>query len=192
MPQKLWAVGEEVLAADFQTYVQGQVCPAFTNVAQRDSQWSAPPNGAVCVTVDTGRFWQRIGGVWWQPFSLIAQSIRQTNAGPATAEADIGVQITITPPAGRRIRLEAGLRGINIVAPGIGVMRMREGAIELSSWQYPQVAGGGPGGMVGVTLNPSAATHTYRLTLEGVGGGATTQATATSPTWLEATDLGAV
>ena len=64
MPQKSWAVGEEVLATDFNTFVQNQVVPAFGNVGTRDSQYTAPPNGALCVTTDTNTLWQRISGIW--------------------------------------------------------------------------------------------------------------------------------
>jgi len=64
MPQKTWVVGEEVLAADFNSYVQDQVVPAFPNVAARDAQWTAPPDGALAVTTDTNQLWQRIGGAW--------------------------------------------------------------------------------------------------------------------------------
>src|SRR5262245_46535677 len=64
MPQKVWAVGEEVLAADFNTYVQQQTVPAFPNTATRDTQWTSPPNGAVCVTTDTYTLWMRQAGAW--------------------------------------------------------------------------------------------------------------------------------
>ena len=64
MPQKTWAVGEEVLAADFNTYVQNQVVPQFPTTAARDAAWVAPPDGAVCVTTDKGAVWRRKAGAW--------------------------------------------------------------------------------------------------------------------------------
>jgi hypothetical protein len=63
MPHKVWQVGEEVLAADFNTYVQNQAVIQFPNVAARDT-WASPPDGAVCVTLDNGVVWQRNAGVW--------------------------------------------------------------------------------------------------------------------------------
>jgi hypothetical protein len=63
MPQKTWVVGEEVLAADFNSYIQQQVVPQFPNTATRDG-WTAPPNGALCVTVDTYTVWLRQAGAW--------------------------------------------------------------------------------------------------------------------------------
>lgn len=64
MPQKTWAVGEEVLAADFNTYVQNQVVPVFATEAQRDAQWTSPPNGAQCLTLDAFTVWVRQAGAW--------------------------------------------------------------------------------------------------------------------------------
>jgi hypothetical protein len=66
VPQKTWVVGEEVLAADFNTYVQNQVVPRFASVAARDAAWPAATagNGAVCTTTDTGTLWQVIGPSW--------------------------------------------------------------------------------------------------------------------------------
>lgn len=63
MPTKTWVVGEEVLAADFNTYVQQQVVPTFSNTAARDA-WTSPPNGARCVTLDTYTGWERRAGAW--------------------------------------------------------------------------------------------------------------------------------
>lgn len=36
----------------------------FASVAERDSQWPAPPNGAACITLDTGTTWYRVAGAW--------------------------------------------------------------------------------------------------------------------------------
>jgi hypothetical protein len=66
MPQKTWAIGEEVLATDFNTYVQNQVVPRFATVAARDAAWPAATagNGAVCTTQDTGTFWVVVANAW--------------------------------------------------------------------------------------------------------------------------------
>lgn len=66
MPQKTWVVGEEVLAADFNTYVQNQVVARFPTVAARDAAWPAATAaaGAVSVTTDTGTIWQVVGPAW--------------------------------------------------------------------------------------------------------------------------------
>jgi hypothetical protein len=63
MPQKVWVVGEEVLAADFNLYVQQQVVASFPTTAARDA-WSSPPEGVLAVTTDTNALWQRRSGAW--------------------------------------------------------------------------------------------------------------------------------
>lgn len=68
MPLKTWVLGEEVLAADFNTYVQSQVVVQFANIAARDA-WASPPVGAVCVTVDNGIVWVRKPKPAWVPQS---------------------------------------------------------------------------------------------------------------------------
>jgi len=73
MPQKTWVIGEEVLATDFNAYVQNQVVPRFATVAARDAAWPAATAGvgAVCTTQDTGITWVARGTpVAWVPQSL--------------------------------------------------------------------------------------------------------------------------
>ncbi|MET0767363.1 MAG: hypothetical protein ABWY50_06950 [Aeromicrobium sp.] len=52
MPTKTWVVGEEVLAADFNSYVQKQVVAQFANVAARDAALPAPTIGMLCYVAD--------------------------------------------------------------------------------------------------------------------------------------------
>jgi len=66
MPTKTWVVGEEVLAADFNNYVQTQVVARFATAAARDTAWPAATAGAgaVSVTTDTSTLWIVVGGAW--------------------------------------------------------------------------------------------------------------------------------
>lgn len=193
MPQKLWAVSEEVLAADFNPYLQNQVVPQFTNVAQRDAQWPAPPNGAVCVTVDTGRLWQRIGGVWFQPFTVLGSAQIVSNTGAVSAETAMGVNVTVTLPAGRRIRLEAMVRGVNLsVTSAAGFVRIKEGAAQFQETQFaasPSLASSGA--FIAATIAPSGGVHTYGLYLAAVGGTAYVTAGGGFPCTLDVIDMGA-
>lgn len=54
MPTKTWVVGEEVLAADFNTYVQRQVVPTFANTAARNTALPSPTPGMLCYVTDLG------------------------------------------------------------------------------------------------------------------------------------------
>jgi hypothetical protein len=98
MPQKTWVVGEEVLAADFNLYVQNQTVPQFPNTATRDSQWTSPPVGAMCVTTDTGTYWQRATAAWQR----MAPSVlfRQWDITPAAESGDIGGTPTVVVDSG--------------------------------------------------------------------------------------------
>lgn len=64
MPTKTWAVGEEALAADMNTYVQQQVVPTFPNAAARDTAMPAPLEGQLSVLLDSVALSIRRGGAW--------------------------------------------------------------------------------------------------------------------------------
>ena len=82
---KTWVAGEELFAADLQSFIQNQVVPAFANPTARDAQWVSPANGAFCVCVDTGSLFQRIGGIWYRPFNELGYSERSTDTGSVAA-----------------------------------------------------------------------------------------------------------
>lgn len=126
MPQKTWVIGEEVLAADFNAFLQQQVVPQFATPAERDSQWTAPPNGAMAVTVDTYSVWQRRAGAW-VPYlpdqRRVGCSLTVTNQ--AIASATTGNLIWSTEvydpdgfhaPSATVIQVPAGLGGIYLVS----------------------------------------------------------------------------
>lgn len=75
MPHKVWAVGEEVLAADFNTFVQEQVTPTFSSFAQLQSDWPNAPLGASAITTDNmTRYTHRVAGAagWKESFPRYA------------------------------------------------------------------------------------------------------------------------
>jgi hypothetical protein len=54
VPFKVWAVGEEVLAADFNSFLQQQVVATFPNTAARDAAIPAPSVGQLCYVTAVG------------------------------------------------------------------------------------------------------------------------------------------
>lgn len=100
MPQKTWAVGEEVLAADFNTYLQKQVVPQFPNVAARDA-WAGPPKGALCVTTDTNALWIYSGAAWQSlPRSVAgvhANTVPNGSPGLSGQPVNFGATFTAAP-----------------------------------------------------------------------------------------------
>jgi hypothetical protein len=95
MPNKTWAVGEEVLAADFNTYVQKQVVAQFVDAAQRTAQLPTPATGQLS-TFSVGQkgkidYWN--GGSWLEhaPFTQ-----RGTLTGTTNAAGGIGLTFPAT------------------------------------------------------------------------------------------------
>lgn len=108
--QKTWVVGEEVLAPDFNSYVQTQVVAQFADATARDA-WSSAPNGALCVTLNDNKIWQRANGLWRQPWAsawgLIGQNIVSVDqTGIAASAVDLaGFTLTFTAVANRTYRV---------------------------------------------------------------------------------------
>lgn len=46
----------------------------FANAAERDAQWTAPPDGAFAVTLDDGLTHQRQAGAWYPTAGLVRQA----------------------------------------------------------------------------------------------------------------------
>jgi hypothetical protein len=65
--------------------LQDQTVPRFPDETVRDATWTTPPNGALCVTLDTQTIWQRMIGVW------VAKLRPLTATGPMAVTADWSV-----------------------------------------------------------------------------------------------------
>jgi hypothetical protein len=188
MPQKAWVTGEEVLAADFNTYLQNQVVPAFTTTAQRDSQWTTPPAGALCVTVDTNTLWQRVAGAWQKPVSL-----PQGRLGHATTATDTtvtavtptytqiaGLSVPVTVAANRYImlRFQVGQAFWNTGTPGLMEFRVAQDGdqatkvAERGFYWWPGTSAGSamPPAWTGI-VTPTAGAHTYTVWCAQAGAG---------------------
>lgn len=66
MPTKVWIPGEEVLAADWNTYVQEQVVATFANAAARAAAIAAPKVGMVTYR-DDAKVQEWWDGAAWRP-----------------------------------------------------------------------------------------------------------------------------
>jgi hypothetical protein len=66
MPFKVWAVGEETLAADFNDYVGEQVVATFTSTAARDAAIVAPVVGQMVVITTAPYPVQVYDGTAWR------------------------------------------------------------------------------------------------------------------------------
>jgi hypothetical protein len=195
MPQKTWVVGEEVLAADFNSYIQNQTIPAFTGTAQRDSQWATPPNGALCVTTDTNTLWQRVAGAWTrQTTGYQLGSVSSTTATAVGAAAtDLPLSVTVTVIAGRRVRVSAncqfGSAG-GIAASQITLVAQQDSVDMTAAVRQAQLVAG-PANLTFDTLafaTPASGSHTWKARASStVASGVFFQAGA-----LEVVDVGPV
>ena len=137
-------MGEEVLAADFNAFVQQQVVSTFANTAARDT-WTSPPNGARCVTLDTNANWERRNGAWRRsaPGVLV-----QNWSNAAFESGDIGASpvVVLTAPVpfelGRTYLIVGALSMISRTGGGtnIGIVRLVVGGTHLTTAQSPAIA----------------------------------------------------
>jgi hypothetical protein len=111
MPSKVWVVGEEVLAPDFNTYVQQQVVAQFPTTAARGSGIASPVAGQGSY-LDTGNetegieFWN--GAAWRRPWNMPWGEVgRNSNTGQWNALGPIQdlLPAAFTSVAGRRYRV---------------------------------------------------------------------------------------
>lgn len=110
-----------------------------------------------------------------------------------TTEVDLtGLTVTVTVPAGRRIKITTSIYINRTVADGVSVLRIKEGGTQLHQADY-FVRNAAEAQTVerSVVITPSAGTHTYKLTLAlGTGTGSTgLVAAATFPAYILVEDV---
>lgn len=99
MPFKIWAVGEEVLAQDFNDYLGEQVIATFPNVAARDAAIVAPNIGQVVHVVAVGL--QLFDGVGWVTIrggqTVQQQMVNGTIVGPSVETTLVTLNLAARP-----------------------------------------------------------------------------------------------
>jgi hypothetical protein len=125
MPFKTWSIGEEVLASEFNPYIQGQTVPQFTTNTQRDALWTSPPNGAMCVTTDTYVVWLRVAGAWvsYREMGFSQQTSTIVLSGVTAATANTIVALGPIPFDGNPVLVEFYAAQLSVGA-GVGTSIM--------------------------------------------------------------------
>jgi hypothetical protein len=106
MPYKTWVAGEEVLAADFNAYLQEQVIATFPTAAARNTAITSPKEGMVTWVSDVNRLdvWD---GTQWAPFMPTPSQFFLFAVEPLTTAAQTAGTITAgTPAFPYRVHLE--------------------------------------------------------------------------------------
>jgi hypothetical protein len=109
MPTKVWVAGEEVLAADFNPYVQEQVVATFATAAARNTAIPAPKAGQMSYLADSKRTEQWNGTAWTLPWTMpwgrLAWAEMTANVNASTPTDLMTLNVATAPPAGRLIRV---------------------------------------------------------------------------------------
>jgi len=203
MPQKTWVVGEEVLAPDFNNFVQTQVIPRFASVAARDSGWPAATAlpGAFCVTTDTNTLWQVIGAAWalpknwataWGELGYGEGTAAGGAFGPAITDVP-GCSVTWSALPGRRYELIGQVKVTVTAADTITLtLATAANAVVQTAKQIATPAGAYINLVLLRTLSGLSGPVTYKLRLNGIASSMTLEQGATIPSVLRVHDIGPV
>lgn len=145
MPTKTWVVGEEVLAADFNTFVQKQVVATFANSAARTAALPAPTAGMQTWLDDVKRMEVWDGAKWVG--TRVAGLAKQTGTVSVPMSAETMIPMGV---------VEYSVGGITISG---GQVVVPVGGLYLFTGSLGSINGTGNApmtGMVQTILNPSA------------------------------------
>ena len=111
-----------------------------------------------------------------------------------STETDLtGLSVTVTVPAGRRLKITAKGRFASDATAAEGVGRIKEGATELTRWfNFSLPANSWLMNAGSVIISPSAGSHTYKLTGQKTSGSMDLYAASTSPAFILVEDITAV
>lgn len=128
------------------------------------------------------------------PRGILGLAESTSNKGPTsgTTELDI-LSIAVTVGSSRRIRISfQAVETSGTTVEDRFYLRLKEGATQLLQAQSATVASNATYWVPWVTLAPSAGAHTYKATIQRVGGTGiqTLVASATSPIQLLVEDIG--
>jgi hypothetical protein len=188
MPQKVWAVGEEVLAADFNNYVQNQVVAQFPNVAARTAAIAAPVGGQASY-IDSGdanegpEFWN--GAAWRKPWNMPWGVVAQFTVLPAnlvtvgTTELVLFTTPAFNAPGNRRYKLTCEFTGLGTEIGNSFLVQMRRPNLAGTIFKFGptlHIAGASyqtPFSFIGFDLPPANAAQTYVQTVQRTSGNGT-------------------
>jgi hypothetical protein len=186
----------DIIASAWGNLVFDQSMQAYTSDSDRNTQWPAPVDGAICYTADAAAGWLRRAGAWKGiPLGTVAQAISTTNSPSTTTNIDWFSAPSFTTPGNRRIKVSFG----SLVNAGVNNdlinVRLMEGSTVLQTSQVRPTAAGGLGQITAFGIwqgMPGAGTHTYKLNIALTNGTGPVSAIAgpAQPALLLVEDIG--
>lgn len=160
MPTKTWVQGEDVLAADFNTYVQKQVIPTFASAAARDTAIPTPTAGQIIYNSDDGGGYQTYltgasTGWRWLPRGVIYSYFSNTDVASGnvgTTPAVIWTGPSLTFYAGHVYRYSFGVALRCNVSGSLG----GDAFLTVPGWFGQTSTAVLPAANVGILLTPSS------------------------------------
>jgi len=107
--------------------IRDRTSQVFANAAERDAQWTAPPDGAFAVTLDDGLTHQRVLGEWYPTAGLI----RQSTVRRASQAVAAGTALGMAPPGIAGFWSTVADGTVTFLRPGVyatGISANRSGA----------------------------------------------------------------
>lgn len=132
------------------------------------------------------------------PLGVLDLAERTSDQGTITTETDLtSLTVTLTPKANRRIRVSGYIRWESSDADGRAILRLKQDGttIQTASGLTPLASGVGQSTLfISKVLTPTAASHTYKLTLAPSGAAASVahRASSDSPGYILVEDIGPV
>lgn len=92
--------------------------------------------------------------------------------GISTETSITSMSVTVSVPAGRRIKLSSQIQLASASTSGTSLLRIKEGAttLQVSQGNYNTIAGNGWALRTEIVITPTAGTHTYNVTVQGTAG----------------------
>jgi hypothetical protein len=193
-PGRLVVAPGQTISSDWGNITHDQTCLAFANAGDRDNQWPAPNDGALCYLADTKTVWRRVAGVWrGAPMGLQAYNGTHNGADIVNATA-----VVVTAPfalvGGRKYLIEAyGTGSIISAVSATCYWQLDDLASSIGATRYTQNSapvGGAVGNSLTAVASPAAnLAATFRLV--GYSAGATTgMRLAANTCHISVTDIG--
>jgi hypothetical protein len=133
--------GNIILASWGNDGIRDRTLQVFATAAERDQQWPAAPNGAICVTLDTGQHWRHLGGAWYPETEVFAFAIPQLDLATASdflmAQHDFGVR-----PYARMVHATLHTLGDAINAAVLPRLKVGANGAPVRQYQAPSLAAG--------------------------------------------------